>query len=80
LGSQWNFEYTYLHAVGISKSIFSICSSDDHQYAYLNPLYTRSQGQCLTQINIPIGAKVEISPTGFTLGVKAKIEKKIQFY
>jgi hypothetical protein len=25
---------------------------------------------------IPIGAKVEISPKGFTLGVKAEIEKK----
>jgi hypothetical protein len=26
--------------------------------------------------SIPIGAKVEISPKGFTLGVKAEIEKK----
>jgi hypothetical protein len=26
--------------------------------------------------SIPIGAKVEISPKGFTLGVKAGIEKK----
>jgi hypothetical protein len=26
--------------------------------------------------SIPIGAKVEISPTGFTLGVKADIKKK----
>jgi hypothetical protein len=26
--------------------------------------------------NIPIGAKVEIGPKGFTLGVKAQIEKK----
>jgi hypothetical protein len=26
--------------------------------------------------SIPIGAKVEISPTGFALGVKAEIEKK----
>jgi hypothetical protein len=25
--------------------------------------------------SIPIGAKVEISPNGFTLGVKAKLEK-----
>jgi hypothetical protein len=25
--------------------------------------------------SIPIGAKVEISPKGFTLGVKAEIEK-----
>jgi hypothetical protein len=28
--------------------------------------------------SIPIGAKVEISPKGFTLGVKAEIEKKIK--
>jgi hypothetical protein len=27
--------------------------------------------------SIPIGAKVEISPKGFTLGVKAEIEKKL---
>ncbi len=27
--------------------------------------------------NIPIDAKVEISPKGFTLGVEAKLEKKI---
>jgi hypothetical protein len=27
--------------------------------------------------SIPIGAKVEISPKGFTLGVKAEIEKLI---
>ncbi len=26
--------------------------------------------------SIPIGAKVEISPKGFTLGVKSEIEKK----
>jgi hypothetical protein len=26
--------------------------------------------------SIPIGAKVEIFPKGFTLGVKAKIQKK----
>jgi hypothetical protein len=35
-----------------------------------------SQGQCSTQIqHSSIGAKVEISPKGFTLGVKAKREK-----
>jgi hypothetical protein len=28
--------------------------------------------------SIPIGAKVEISPKGFTLGLKAKIEKYLQ--
>jgi hypothetical protein len=28
-----------------------------------------------TKSSIPIGAKVEISPKGFTLGVKAEIEK-----
>jgi hypothetical protein len=28
--------------------------------------------------SIPIGAKVEISPEGFTLGVKAKIKKAFQ--
>jgi hypothetical protein len=28
--------------------------------------------------SIPIGAKVEISPKGFTQGIKAEIEKKIQ--
>jgi hypothetical protein len=28
--------------------------------------------------SIPIGAKVEISPKGFTLGVKAEIEKTFQ--
>jgi hypothetical protein len=27
--------------------------------------------------SIPIGAKVEISPKGFTLGVKAETQKKI---
>jgi hypothetical protein len=27
--------------------------------------------------SIPVGAKVEISPKGFTLGVKAGIEKKL---
>jgi hypothetical protein len=26
--------------------------------------------------SIPIGAKVEIGPKGFTLGIKAEIEKK----
>jgi len=30
-----------------------------------------------TKSSIPIGAKVEISPNGFTLGVKAEIEKKL---
>jgi hypothetical protein len=39
----------------------------------LGLLYTRSQGKCSTQI----GAKVEISPKGFTLGVKAEIEKQL---
>jgi hypothetical protein len=29
-----------------------------------------------TKSSIPIGAKVEISPKGFALGVKADIEKK----
>jgi hypothetical protein len=43
----------------------------------LGPLYTRSQSPCSSQkSSIPIGAKVEISPKGFTLGVKAEIEKK----
>jgi hypothetical protein len=27
------------------------------------------------KLNIPIGAKVEISPKGLTIGVKAEIEK-----
>jgi hypothetical protein len=40
------------------------------------PLYTWSQGQCSTQINHSIGAKVEISPKGFTLAVKAELQKK----
>ncbi len=39
------------------------------------PLYTRSQGNVQPKSSIPIGAKVEISPKGFTLGVKAEIEK-----
>jgi hypothetical protein len=43
----------------------------------LGLLYTRSQGQCST--SIPIGAKVEIGPKGFTLRVKAEIEKKKTF-
>jgi hypothetical protein len=30
-----------------------------------------------TKSSIPIGAKVEINPKGFTLGVKAEIEKKL---
>jgi hypothetical protein len=30
--------------------------------------------------SIPIGAKVEISPNGFTLGVKAKLEKMFSIY
>jgi len=33
-------------------------------------LYTWIQGECSTQIKHSIGAKVEISPKGFTLGVK----------
>ncbi len=43
---------------------------------YLGPLYTRSQANVPPKSSIPIGAKVEISPKGFTLGVKAEIEKK----
>jgi len=38
-------------------------------------LDTWSQGQCSTQIKHSIGAKVEISPIGFTLVVKAELEK-----
>jgi hypothetical protein len=30
--------------------------------------------------SIPIGAKVEISPMAFTLGVRAEIEKTISIY
>jgi hypothetical protein len=30
-----------------------------------------------TKSSIPVGAKVEISPKRFTLGVKAEIEKKL---
>jgi hypothetical protein len=30
--------------------------------------------------SIPIGAKVEISPKGFTLGVKAEIEKNFSIW
>jgi hypothetical protein len=41
------------------------------------PLYTRSQGQCSAQIQHSHWCEVEISPKGFTLGVKAEIEKKI---
>jgi hypothetical protein len=38
---------------------------------YLGLLYTRSQGRCSTQIKtFPIGANVEISLKGFTLGVQ----------
>jgi len=40
-------------------------------------LYTRSQGQCSTQIQDSYGAKVEISPGGFTPVVNADIEKKL---
>jgi hypothetical protein len=34
-----------------------------------------SHGQCSTQIKHSIGAKVEISPIGFTLVVQAELEK-----
>jgi hypothetical protein len=39
------------------------------------PLYTWSQGECSTQIKHSIGAKVEISPKGFTLGIKTELQK-----
>jgi hypothetical protein len=43
----------------------------------LSPLDTRSEGQCSTQIKqFLLVQKVEISLKGFTLGVKAEIEKK----
>jgi hypothetical protein len=49
--------------------------------ALLGPLYNnRSQGQFSTpnppKSSIPMGAKVEINPQGFTLGIKAEIGKK----
>ncbi len=62
---------------GPVSQFFQFCSSDDHQYAYLGPLYTRIKAHVQLKSSIPIGEKVEISPMGFTLGVKAKIEKNI---
>jgi hypothetical protein len=45
--------------------------------AILGQLYTRSQGQCSTQIQaFLLGQKLKLAPNGFTLRVKAKIEKK----
>jgi hypothetical protein len=41
----------------------------------LGPLYTRSPGQCSTQIQHSYWCKIEISPKGFRLGVKAEREK-----
>jgi hypothetical protein len=38
-------------------------------------LYTRSQGQWSTQIQHFYCQKFEISPKGFTLGVKSEIKK-----
>jgi len=38
-------------------------------------LYTRVKANAQLKSRIPIGAKVEINPQGFTLGVKAEIEK-----
>jgi hypothetical protein len=49
--------------------------------SYLGPLYTRPRANVQPKSSIPIGAKVEISPKlGFTLGVKAEIEKKKLFH
>jgi hypothetical protein len=42
----------------------------------LGPLYTRSHGHVQPESSIPIGAKVEISPKGFTLGVRANVQPK----
>jgi muramoyltetrapeptide carboxypeptidase LdcA involved in peptidoglycan recycling len=42
----------------------------------LGPLYTRSQGHVQPKSSIPIGANVEISPKGFTLGVRANVQPK----
>jgi len=39
------------------------------------PLCTCSHGECSTHIEHCIDAKVEISPKGFTLGVKAELQK-----
>jgi hypothetical protein len=44
--------------------------------AFLRRLFMRGvKAHVEPKSNIPIGAKVEISPNSFTLGVKAEIEK-----
>ncbi len=49
---------------------------------YWGPLCIRSQGQSSAQIksNIPFGAFTEISPKGFTLGVKAENDFNLTLY
>ncbi len=42
-------------------------------FEYSGPLFTRADVQ--PKSSIRIGVKVEISPKGFTLGVKAELEK-----
>ncbi len=47
-----------------------------HMYSW--PTFTLGvKANVQPKSNIPIGAKVEISPSGFTLGVKANREKKL---
>jgi hypothetical protein len=47
----------------------------------LGPLYKTSQGQCSTQIKHSYWFKeLKISLKGFTLGVKAEIEKKKKIF
>ncbi len=63
----WAVLYYELQCSRTSKSKDYICQ--------LDLLYTRSQVNVQPKSSIPIGAKVEISPKGFTLGVKAELEK-----
>jgi hypothetical protein len=45
-------------------------------WGHLGPLYTQGvKANVQLKSSIPIGAKVEISPKGLTIGVKAEIEK-----
>ncbi len=61
-------------------SFFSLCSilnsgTDRSPYSHLRCALLGVRANVQPKSSIPIGAKVEISPKGFTLGVKAEREK-----
>jgi hypothetical protein len=74
----YTHSYMAIYSVRRFQQIFYISKflAKMNDQAPLLPLYTRSRANVEPKSSILIGAKVEITPKSFTLGVEAEIQKE----